>query len=237
MAGERIRLEVQPREELGSAEARRLRARGLVPGVIYGRGKKADAFAIPERELRRALTGEHGMHAILDVVVDGAGAAHASILKDYQQDPVHGRITHVDLHEVRLDRPIQAQVSVALVVEPVGATAGGVLTQVTREVNVEALPADVPEHLELDVSEMGIGETLRLADLPVPPGVAFLDDPEETVLAAIAQPTRVEEPEERLEREEDTILVPQGEQAPQGGAEAPLEPGSDAAGAPGTARG
>ena len=238
MAGERIRLEVQPREQLGSADARRLRARGFVPGVIYGNGRSADPFAVSERELRRALTAEHGVHAILDVVLgDGGRRTRHAVLKDYQLHPTRGRLLHIDLHEVRLDQPIQAQVAIDLVGEAEGVTMGGVLTQVTREVNVEALPMEIPDRLELDVSALAVGESLRVADLAVPGNVTLLDDPE-AVLATVSQPTRVEEPEEMLEAEEAAAVegLPP-EQQPEGAADGPAEPDADAAGSPGTAKG
>src|SRR5437016_9060594 len=204
MAGERIKLEVREREGPGSADSRRLRRQGFIPGVLYGNGKQSHAICVPERELRRVLTGAGGLHAILDVVLEGQNTTHASILKDYQQDPIRGHISHVDLQEVRLDRPIQASVNVQLVGEPVGAKEGGVLSQVQREINVEALPMEIPEHLDLDVSGMAIGDTLRLADLPAREGVTYLDDPEETVLATVTLPTREVEPEpEELEEGEE----------------------------------
>src|ERR671919_1845512 len=145
MAGERIKLEVQERERNGSRESRRMRRDGLVPGVLYGRGNAPHAISIPERELRRVLTGAGGLHAILDVVLAGQKTTHPSILKEYQQDPVRGRLIHVDLQEVRLDQPIQAVVTVQLVGEAQGTKEGGVLSQVNREVNVEALPMEIPE--------------------------------------------------------------------------------------------
>src|SRR2546430_8973120 len=185
MAGERIKLTVKERESRGSPDARRLRKQGFIPGVLSGKGKSSYAIAVPERELRRVLTGAGGLHAILDVVLEGQKTTHASILKDYQQDPIRGVISHFDLHEVRLDQPIQASVVVQLVGEPAGVKEGGVLSQVTREVNVEALPMEIPEHLDLDVSEMAIGDTLRLADLGTREGGTYLDAPEETVLATV----------------------------------------------------
>jgi large subunit ribosomal protein L25 len=235
VAGERIRLEVQERESLGTREARRLRKQGLIPGVLYGRGNKPHPICIPERELRRVLTGGAGLHAILDVVLEGQKTAHASILKDYQQDALRGRISHFDLQEVRLDQPIVAQVVVELIGESAGTKAGGVLSQVTREVNVEALPMEIPEHLELDVTDAEIGATLRVSDLRTPEGVRLLDDPE-TVLATVTMPTRVVEPEPE-EIEEEGVEVPEGEEAPEGAAEAPAEPEADAAGEPGTVEG
>src|SRR5918911_378072 len=112
MAGERIRLEVRERDGRGSRDARRLRKEGMIPGVLYGRGKTPHAICVPERDLRRVLTGSGGLHAILDVVLEGQKTTHASILKDYQQDPVRGHMIHVDLQEVRLDQTIQATVAV-----------------------------------------------------------------------------------------------------------------------------
>src|SRR5262245_24266579 len=239
MAGERMKLQVQEREHRGSADARRLRKEGFIPGVLYGNGKQPHAISIPERELRRVLTGPSGLHAILDVVLEGQKTTHASILKDYQQDPLRGHISHVDLQEVRLDQPIQAQVAVHLVGEPVGAKEGGVLSQVQREINVEALPMEIPEHVELDVSVMAIGDTLRLADLPEREGVKYLDNPEETVLATVTLPTRVEEPEPEVEEGEELAEgeVAEGEEQPEGTAEQPAEAGADAAGEPGTTEG
>ena len=239
MAGERVRLEVEERESRGTRSSRRLRREGLVPGVLYGRGKPPHAISVPERELRRALTGSGGLHAILDVVLNGQKSARPAILKDYQQDPIKGRLVHVDLQEVRLDQPIQAQVVVQLVGEPVGVTEGGVLSQVQREITVEALPMEIPEHLDLDVTGMAIGDTLRLADLPVSEGVTYVDDPEETVLATVTMPTRVVEPEVEEEGVEPGAEgeVPEGEEAPEGAAEAAPEPGGDAAGEPGTTEG
>jgi large subunit ribosomal protein L25 len=239
VAGERVKLEVRQRERRGSADARRLRKQGLIPGVLYGRGKPPHPICIAERDLRRALSGGHGLHAILDVVLDGQKTTHASILKDYQQDPIRGRLVHVDLQEVRLDQPIQAQVTVELVGEPTGVKEGGVLSQVSREVNVEALPLEVPDRLELDVSGMAIGDTLRLSDLPPREGVKFLDDPEETVLATVTLPTRIVEPEPEVAEEElpEGVEAAPAEEAPEGAAEAPPEPGGEAAGEPGTTPG
>ncbi len=227
MAGERVKLQVLERESRGTRESRRLRKQGLIPGVLYGRGKEPHAFSVPERDLRRALTGDGGLHAILDVTLDGQKTTRPSILKQYQQDPVKGTLTHIDLQEVRLDEAIQARVVVELIGEPVGVTEGGVLSQVVREITVEALPLEIPEHLDLDVTGMAIGDTLRLVDLPVQEGVKFLDDPEETVLATVTMPTRFVEPEpEEVEGEEAELVegeVPEGEEAPEVEGEAAAE--------------
>ncbi len=238
MAGERTKLTVSERTHLGSPETRRLRKQGLVPGVLYGRGEPI-SICIAERELRRALTGAGGLHSILDVVVDGTGTSHASILKDYQVDKVRGHLTHVDLQEVRLDQTITAAVTVQLIGgdESPGVREGGVLSQPLREISVEALPLEVPEHLDLDVSHMEAGDTLRIADVHVPEGVTLLDDPE-TVVATVTAPTREVAPEETLdEAEAEALAVDSEGETPEGGAEAPAEPGADAAGDQGTVEG
>jgi len=243
MAGERTKLVVAERERLGSAESRRLRKEGLVPGVLYGSGEPV-AICVAERELRRALTGASGLHSILDVEIDGKGQTHASILKEYQVDPVRGGVTHVDLQEVRLDRTIQASVSVELTGgdDAPGVREGGVLSQPLREVTVEALPLEMPEHLVLDVSGMDIGATLRISDLTAPEGTTLLDDPE-MVVATVTAPTKVVEPEPT--EEELAAMEAEGEEgeegaegeAAEGAAGEPAEPEADAAGDQGTVEG
>lgn len=227
MAGERVKLQVKEREEFGTRVSRRLRKEGLIPGILYGRGKKPHPFSVPERELRRVLSGSHGMHAILDVTVEGTDTTYPSILKDHQQDPMRGKLVHIDLQEVRLDQPIQASVTIELIGadNAPGVKEGGALSQVAREVNVEALPMEIPERIELHVDAMQIGDSLRVSDLPQQAGVTFLDDPE-TVLASLAIPTRVEEPDEAEAAEGEEGAV-EGEAA-EGGAEGEGEPGADA---------
>jgi large subunit ribosomal protein L25 len=237
MAGERTKLIVKKREHLGSRETRRLRRQGIIPGVLYGRGEPI-SIAIEERELRRALTGASGLHSILDVEIDGTGAAHASILKDYQVDKVRGGVTHVDLHEVRLDQPITASVSVHLVggENAPGVKEGGVLSQPLREIQVEALPLEVPEHIDLDVSHMTTGDTLRIGDIEFQEGVKLLDDPG-TVVATLTAPTRVVEPEAVEGEEGEAVEGEPAEGEPAEGAAAEGEPAAEAAGDQGTTEG
>ena len=222
---------MKERERLGSAESRRLRKQGFVPGVLYGK-TSARAFAVGERQLRAALTGSSGLHAVLDVVLEGQTSTHPSILKEYQRDPVRGFVRHIDLQEVRLDRAINATVQLHLVgaEEAPGVKEGGVLSAPTTALNVEALPLEVPESIEADVSGMEMGDTLRLEDLPTIEGVTFLDDPHETVLATVTAPMREEEPEvEELEGEEgelgDAVEGAAEGDTPEG--EAAAEPASD----------
>jgi large subunit ribosomal protein L25 len=215
MAGERIKLVVQERPELGSRATRRLRRQGFVPGVIYGHGKEPRAFAVEDRELRRALTGSHGLHAILDVKLEGESTSRASILKEFQRDRVRDTVTHIDLLEVSLDETIQSQVNVVLTGDSVGVREGGVLSQASHQVTVEAKPLEIPEHVDIDITNLGLGDSLRVADLTATEGVVFLDDPD-TVIVSVVAPTQEveEEPEEGAEGE-----AGEAGEAPEGAAE------------------
>jgi len=241
VAGDRFRLEVKERERLGSPESRRLRKQGFVPGVLYGK-TGAKAFVVSERDLRAALTGSSGLHAVLDVVLDGQSSTHSSILKEYQRDPIRGHVRHIDLLEVRLDVAIQATVNVHLhgAEDAPGVKEGGVLSQPSSTLNVEALPMEVPESIEADVSRMEMGDALRLEDLPKLEGVTFLDDLHETVIATVSAPQAEVEPEpeegeegELLEGEEGEAVA-EGEAAAEGEAPAgdgpQAESGSDSEG-------
>jgi large subunit ribosomal protein L25 len=196
MSSDRVTLEVSERgaDQVGSRRVRRLRKEALVPGVLYGKGHSR-AIVVKERELRTALTGPSGLHAIVDVVIEGQTTPHHAVLKDFQRHPIRGTLTHVDFHEVRLDRPIQATVSVQLVGEAPGSKVGGSVQQVTREIQVEALPTGIPEHVDADISALEVGGTVRVEDLAAIEGVTFLDDPQ-LVLATCSVPRGITELEE-----------------------------------------
>jgi large subunit ribosomal protein L25 len=211
---ENTSLTIAPRESSNSRATRRLRREGRVPGVLYGRGEDPLCFSVDARELRHAL---HASGAVLELSGDGESAT-AAVLKDAQRHPVRGEVLHVDLLRVDLNKPIHAPVPVHLVgnEDAPGVKEGGVLEQVTREVTVEALPNDIPEGLEFDVSAMQINDTATLAELTAPPNVTILDDPE-TVLANLSPPRVEEEPEEEVETE--TGVVGEGEGEEEGGEE------------------
>ena len=241
MSGDRFRLEVKQRERLGTPESRRLRKQGFIPGVLYGK-TEARAIAISERDLRSALTTSSGLHAVLDVVLEGQSTAHPSILKEYQRDPIRGHVRHVDLQEVRLDVVIQATVQVHLIgsEDAPGVREGGVLSAPSSTLNVEALPMEMPESIEADVSHLEMGDTLRLEDLAKQEGVTFLDDPHDTVLASVSAPMREEELEAATDEAAAEGLSAEDEQeAPEGAAEEPAGEDADtgAEGEPGTTEG
>jgi large subunit ribosomal protein L25 len=199
---EHTALEVTLRPVEGSRSTRRLRREGLVPGVVYGGGAEPVAFSVNARILRSALA-----HAgsVLDLAVDG-GTATPVIVKDVQNHPVRGEAIHVDLLRVDMTQPIHSTAVLDLVgaEDSPGVSEGGVLSQETREVNILALPDDLPDVIQHDVSKMEMNETLTLAAVTVPQGVTLLDDLDETVIATITPPT-LEPVEEDIETE--TALV------------------------------
>jgi len=217
MATDTSVLSVASREPSGSRAARRLRREGNVPGIVYGGGSDAVTFQVDARALRLAL--QHA-GAVLDLSIDGETATPV-VVKELIRHPVGGEAVHVDLLRVRLDQAIQATVGLELVGadDAPGVKEGGVLEHVTREVTVEALPNDIPDRLEFDVSEMVIGDTAMFSQLTAPANVKLFGD-EDTVIATLTPPRL--QIEEEPEIEEETELVgEEGEEAPEG--EAPAE--------------
>ena len=206
MATQSTKLNLTPREPSSSRATRRLRREGQVPGVIYGGDGDPVAFNVDERELRHALAARG---AVLELSIDGT-STHA-VLKDAHYHPVRGETLHVDFLRVRLDVAIHATVLLDLVGtdDAPGVKEGGVLEQVTRELNIEALPGDIPETIQHDVSEMVIGDTVTLGAVTAPQGVTLLDDLEETVIATLTPPNVDAEAEEE-ELEEETERVGEG---------------------------
>src|SRR5215218_3360097 len=207
MASDRATLKVSDRTEFGSRTTRRLRRTGLVPGVVYGGGKDARPFQVPERDARTVLL--HG-GALIDVQFDGSGTTPV-VVKEEQRDPVRGSLLHLDLLEVKLDEEIQAEVPIELLgaEDAPGVKEGGVLEHVTHQITVSALPTEIPESIPADVSGMEIGDTLQLAMVPAPQGAEFAlgegVDPEEVTVATLSPPRIEEEPEPELEEEAELV--------------------------------
>jgi large subunit ribosomal protein L25 len=195
------KLPISPREPEGSRATRRLRRSGRVPGILYGGDAEPLAFSVDARELRHALAATG---AVLEVS-DGASASPA-VLKSAHYHPVRGETMHVDLLRVNLNVAIHAVVPLELTGgdDSPGVKEGGVLEQITRELNIEALPTMIPESISHDVSRMDINDTITLAELTVPAGITLLDDPEETTIATLSPP-RVETDDDEIE--EETGLV------------------------------
>src|SRR3954469_13912090 len=208
MADTSTKLSLTARGPEGSRSARRLRRSGAVPGVVYGGGDEPAHFSVDARTLRNTLAHSG---AILQVSLDG-GNGSPVLVKDIQRHPVRGDVVHVDFLRVRMDETIHTTVTLELVGvdDAPGVSEGGVLTQDTRELNIEALPGDIPDVITHDVSGMEMNATVTLSAVTPPKGVKLLDDLDETVIATITPPT-AEPVEEDIETE--TGLVSEGEVA------------------------
>ncbi|HEV2056085.1 MAG TPA: 50S ribosomal protein L25 [Methylomirabilota bacterium] len=184
-------LTVTPREGVGKSVARRLRRSGKTPGVLYG-GPSPVNIAVDPREVFRIIHGHEGSTQLLRVTFAGSKDSRMVILRDLQLDPVSEDLVHVDLQEVNMDKPIQVTVALRHVGEPIGVRdTQGILEMVLREVQVSCLPANIPEDITADVSNLAIGDVLIVADLAVPEGVRVLTDRAQAV-ATVAPPAAEE---------------------------------------------
>jgi len=201
---EKVKLVVQHREATGSRAARRLRRDGRIPGVLYGHGKPAVHLSVEPAALRAALSTGAGTHAVLEVVFEDQKKTHRAIVKEMELDRVKHTVTHVDLEEVRLDQVVETRVAVRFEGTAAGVKMGGMVDEVSREVTVKGLVTDIPEHLVLDISELGIGDAAHVSDLQVPEDLEILDDPEQ-VLCSVLLPRKAEVEEEVEEGVEEGV--------------------------------
>src|SRR3984957_19388081 len=169
-------LEAQPRTPGTKNDARRVRREGKVPGVLYGAGKQALSVILDPRQISRILRSASGHNTIFELALDGSERTQAMIV-DWQYEPIKGSLLHIDLKRIAMDQVLQVRVPIVLKGEPEGVkTQGGILEQVTREVEIECLPGDIPTSIEADVSELVFGKVLRVSDLPHNPKLKFLSD-------------------------------------------------------------
>jgi large subunit ribosomal protein L25 len=191
---ETFTVEGKIREERGKNAARRNRQTGDIPAVLYGGKKDSVALSVNAKQLSRILRSESGHNTIFTVQVAGTNEERA-ILKDWQVDPVSGKLLHVDLLRIAMDVRMRVKIPVHTFGEPQGVKMqGGVFETVTREVEVECLPTDIPEEIKVDVSEMLIGKQLRAGDLPLDPNkVKLVTDPQR-VIAHVVMLKKEEEP-------------------------------------------
>ena len=197
-----ITLTVASRAVEGSRATRRLRRTGAIPGIVYGGTEDPVAFQVAERTLRHALQDSG---AVLTLKVDG-GSSGPVVVKELVRHPVTGATMHLDLLRVRMDVAIESATVLELTGsdDAPGIVQGGILEHVVRELTIEALPAEIPETIEYDVSAMQIGDTVTLAQITAPSGVTLLDDPE-TVVASLTPPRLQVEPDDAIESETEVI--------------------------------
>jgi len=190
---ERVTLAVTVRKGLGKSGARQLRKSGRVPAVVYGQGRQSQAVAVDSKALKTTLHTHAGLNVLIDLGIqaDGGEDKQLVMVKDLQRNIFTHDITHVDFHVISLEETLETHVPVILLGTPKGVIDGGVLEQHLREVLVECLPTQIPEHFEVDVSGLTIGHALHAGELTIPEGVALLTATGQ-VVATVLQP-RVEE--------------------------------------------
>jgi large subunit ribosomal protein L25 len=209
------KLEAERRENSGKGVARKLRAAGRVPAVFYGHDQEATRLSVDSREMVHVLHSSGGSNVLLDLIVDGK--PHLAMPREIQRDHIHNKLIHIDFLAVSRTETITVDVPVIEVGEAAGVKEGGVVEHHLRDLHVECLPQDVPERLEVDITELNIGDMIHVRDVPVPAGVTVLTNPDDAVLSVIT-PAAL--------RTEAELLLP-GEEAPEG-VEVPAEEGEAA---------
>ncbi len=180
-ATEKSLLEAQPREAGNKNDARRVRAAGKVPGVLYGAGKEAISVSLDPRQVTRILNSQAGYNTIFELALDGGERTQAMIV-DWQYEPVKGALLHIDLKRIAMDRKLKVEVPIVLKGEAAGVKQqGGIMEQVLREVEIECLPGDIPASIEADVSELVFGKVLRVEDLPKSDKIKYITDANQSV--------------------------------------------------------
>lgn len=194
---EQISLRAEIGRPSGSRASRRIRAAGGVPGIVYGKGREPLGITVDHHELS-VIIAHHGVNALISL--DTGKEKILTLPKSIDRHPYRNRIDHIDLIGVSLKEKVTTQVGVVLEGEPAGVKEGGILAHTAHQLTIEALPSDIPAHVEVDVSGLEIGGSLRVADLPAAEGYVIIDDPE-TVVASVVPPT-VEAAPEVTEAEE-----------------------------------
>lgn len=196
-----VKFAIELREARGKGGARKLRQRGMAPGVVYGGGRPATSIAFDVATLERILETSHGgLNTLIDLEGDTPATGRTVIAKELQREPIRGQITHVDFFEIDLKEKIEVSVPIHLVGIPAGVVLGGVLDQQQREVVLLCMPDAIPDEIEVDVSGMELGDSLHIRDLGVPAGTEFHTDDSLTV-ATVLVPRGLKEDEEQPEGE------------------------------------
>ena len=178
-------LEAQPRTPGTKNDARRVRRDGKIPAVVYGAGKQAVPVAVDPRQVSRILHSETGYNSVFDLAVDGERAK--AMIVDWQYEPIKGTLLHIDLKRIAMDQKLRVNVPIELIGEAAGVKQqGGILEQITREVEVECLPGDIPNAIELNVAELVFGMVLRVSDLPKSDKIRLVTDPDQPVAHIIS---------------------------------------------------
>ena len=202
---ERYNLSVEVREETGKGVARSLRRSGLVPAVIYGKSRPSQALTVNPEDLKNKMSG----NAIFDLLITAGGEEikETVMIKEVQKDPIKGELLHIDFHHISMDEMITVNVGLNLTGEAPGVREGGVLQQLLREIEIECLPLDIPEALQLDISKLEMGNSLLVSDLEAPENID-IKTPFDEAIVTIVVPTEAEEEVEE-ETEGDELTEPE----------------------------
>lgn len=216
---EKLLLKADKRNEVGKGVARSLRRRGFLPAVVYSEGNST-LVRINSKEMTRLMSSGAGEHALITLAIheDGSETSHLPVLiKDYQLDPVSEDLLHVDFIQVSLEENVNVTIPIVLAKEPIGVKMGGILEHHMREVEIECLPTQIPEKIEVDAEALEIGDVLHVSDLTPPPGTRITADPGELVLL-VSAPKVEEAPAEALEAEaaEPELVKAKGKEEAEG---------------------
>ncbi len=222
---QQIPLAVARREETGKGAARRLRARGMIPAVIYGTREQAESLAVAVADLQKVLSQVVGEVAFLELKVEGESSPRMAMLQDLQLDQVGRKFRHVDFLEIRPDKKLSLEVYLELTGQPKAAEEGGILNQMAYTITVKGLVADIPDSISVDVSHLEVGDSLMASEVPLPEGVEPAWE-EDFAVASCLRPALVELPEEEEAEEGE-----EGEEAEGAEGEAGAEAGEKEAGA------
>lgn len=226
------KLETERREDSGKGVARKLRAAGRVPAVFYGHDQEATRLSVDAREMVHVLRSSGGSNVLLDLMVDGK--AHLAMPREIQRDHIHNKLIHIDFLAVSRTETITVDVPVIEFGDAAGVKEGGVVEHHLRDLRVECLPQDVPEQLDVDISELNIGDMIHVRDVVVPAGVTVLTNPDDAVLSVITPAALRTEAELLLPGEEaPEVEVPEGvegEAAPAEGEEGAPAPAAEEGG-------
>jgi large subunit ribosomal protein L25 len=162
--------------------ARRVRVAGQIPAVVYGAGQEPVAVVVDPKVVTRILHSDSGHNTIFDLNVENAGGIIKAMIVDWQNEPIKGKLLHIDIKRIAMDKPMRVSVPIQLVGVPVGVKSqGGILEHVLREVEIECLPADIPSHLDVDVTGLGLNAAIHVSDLPHSGSIKFLGEENATV--------------------------------------------------------
>ena len=226
---QRFEVEVETRDKTGKGAARKLRNKGLIPGVIYGKTISSQPLKVDPRDIQNKVNA----NAIIDLTIldqDDEEDEEIVMIKDYQRDVIKDEIIHVDFQQISMDEKINVSVPINLVGEAYGVQEGGVLQQLMREVEIEALPDEIPDKLDLDINDIDVGDSLQVSDLEIEEDIDVIDSYDEVIVTIVTPSEEIEEEEEELEEEfiEPEVIGEEGEEVEEGeeeeaGEEAPEE--------------